>query len=66
LTIAKELLLALEDGLIELTFLSAYNKDDFPNGDERKIKKAKKIFGHFSEVKIELTPFSSQEPIFLK
>jgi len=66
LTIAKELLLALEDNLIELTFLSAYNQDDFPNGDERKAKKAKKIFGQFPQVKVDLTPFSSHEPIFLK
>ena len=59
---AKELLLALKDELIEkLIFLSAYNHDNMPCGDQRKINKFQVTFENFPQCKFELFPFSPQK-----
>jgi hypothetical protein len=67
LTPAKELLLALQENLIEeLIFLSAYNQDEFPSGDARKLEKFQKTFGKFPNCRMELLAFFPQKPTLLK
>ncbi|KLL04767.1 MAG: hypothetical protein MRERV_12c030 [Mycoplasmataceae bacterium RV_VA103A] len=56
----KELLNSIEDELIsELIFLTASDKNIFPNGDQRKLEVFKDTFGHFSRAQLIFVPYIS-------
>jgi len=60
LTIAKELLkLIKEDKVEKLIFLSAYDKRQFPERDDRKYKIFSETFGKFSNCSLNLVGFDS-------
>ncbi|KAG9304977.1 hypothetical protein G9A89_003146 [Geosiphon pyriformis] len=59
LSIARELLLALKEDLVEeLIILTAAMKGRYPNdgGNPKKIKKIEETFGHFPQCKLKFIP----------
>ncbi|CAJ0746954.1 20987_t:CDS:2 [Entrophospora sp. SA101] len=60
LTLAQELLKLVKENKVAVTFLSAYDKRSFPNGDPRKRKIFSETFGKFPNCSLELIGFDSE------
>ncbi|CAG8525610.1 29311_t:CDS:2 [Racocetra persica] len=60
LTIAKELLSLVKQNKVEVTFLSAFDKRVFANGDPRKKQIFSETFGKYPNCSLNLVGFDSE------